>query len=86
MKFLKIFAIATFASLLQSCFNSDDHIFNEADAININVYVALAKTITDVSSKVKADTFHVNDTIFFVTTISPNKIIKVQDYYWLMDG
>ena len=86
MKFLKIFAIATFASLLQSCFNSDDHIFNEADAININVDVALAKTITDVSSKVKADTFHVNDTIFFVTTISPNKIIKVQDYYWLMDG
>ena len=37
MKFLKIFAIAAFASLLQSCFNSDDHIFDEAEAININV-------------------------------------------------
>ena len=86
MKFLKIFAIAAFTSLLQSCFNSDDHIFDEADAIDINVNVALAKTITDITSKVKADTFHVNDTIFFITTISPNKIIKVQDYHWLMDG
>ena len=86
MKFLKIFAIAAFASLLQSCFNSDDHIFDEADAVDINVDVALAKTITDVTSKVKADTFHVNDTIFFIARISPNKIIKVQDYHWLMDG
>ena len=86
MKFLKIFAIVAFTSLLQSCFNSDDHIFDEADAIDINVNVALAKTITDITSKVKADTFHVNDTIFFITTISPNKIIKVQDYHWLMDG
>ena len=86
MKFLKIFAIAAFASLLQSCFNSDDHIFDETEATNINVDVALAKSITDVSSKVKADTFHVNDTIFFIARISPNKIIKVQDYHWLMDG
>ena len=77
MKFLKIFAIAAFASLLQSCFNSDDYIFDEADAVDINVDVALARTITDVTSKVKADTFHVNDTIFFIARISPNKIIKV---------
>ena len=86
MKFLKIFAFVAVASLLQSCFNSDDHIFDEADAIDIKVNASLAKTVTDISSGVKADTFHVNDTIFFAVSISPNKIIKLQDYHWLMDG
>lgn len=86
MKFLKFFAVAAFASLLQSCFNSDDHIFDEAEATNIKVEASLAKSITDITSGIKADTFHVSDTLYFVTTISPNKIIKVQDYHWLMDG
>ncbi|SIN86931.1 hypothetical protein [Fibrobacter sp. UWB11] len=86
MKIFRIFAFATFASLLQSCFNSDDHIFDEAEAIDIKIDASLAKNITEVTSGVKADTFQVNDTVYFITTISPNKIIKVQDYHWLMDG
>ena len=86
MKFLKIFAIAAFASLLQSCFNSDDHIFDKSEAIDIKIEAAIAKSITDLSSGIKADTFHVSDTIFFLTTINPNKNIQVQNYHWLMDG
>jgi hypothetical protein len=42
--------------------------------------------MSEASLNIKADTFHISDTIFFLTTITPNKVIKVQDYHWLMDG
>ena len=86
MKFFKVCIIATLACFLQSCFNSDEHIFDEANASDIKVKASLARSITDIESNVKADTFHVSDTIYFLTTIIPNKIINVQNYYWLMDG
>ncbi|WP_405322922.1 hypothetical protein [Fibrobacter sp.] len=86
MNFLKGFLIAVTAFLLQSCFNSDDHLFDAAQAVDIKVETTLSNSMTDYSKIVKADTFNINDTIFFITTISPNKVIKVQDYQWLMDG
>ena len=86
MKIFKIFAIAAFAILFQSCFNSDEHIFNESESTEIEIEASLARNSTDYSTIVKADTFHIGDTIYFLTSISPNKLIKVQDYHWLMDG
>ena len=86
MKIFKIFAIAAFAILFQSCFNSDEHIFNESESTEIEIEATLARNSTDYSTIVKADTFHIGDTIYFLTSISPNKLIKVQDYHWLMDG
>ena len=86
MNFLKGFLVAVTAFLLQSCFNSDDHLFDAAQAVDIKVETTLSNSMTDYSKIVKADTFNINDTVYFITTISPNKIIKVQDYQWLMDG
>ena len=86
MKKFKIFAFATLASIFQACFNSDDHVFDEADTTDIKIEATLAHSSTDFSAKVKADTFNIGDTVYFLTDISPNKIIKVQDYHWLMDG
>ena len=86
MNFLKGFLIAVIAFLLQSCFNSDDHLFDASQAVDIKVETTLSNSMTDYSKIVKADTFNINDTVYFITTISPNKIIKVQDYQWLMDG
>ena len=86
MKFARIYFLVAIVWLLQSCFDSDDHIFDESEAIDIKVEAYLGKSISDISSNVKADTFHISDTIYFITSVSPNKIIKVQDYHWLMDG
>ncbi|WP_290765287.1 hypothetical protein [Fibrobacter sp. UBA4297] len=85
MNFIKLFIIAVTASFFQSCFNSDDYIFNESEATDIKIQATLAKSLIETNENVKADTFHINDTIFFLTRINPNKIIKVQDYHWLMD-
>ena len=86
MKFIRMSFIVAMAYLLQSCFNSDDYIFNESDATSIIIQASLARSLGESASNVKADTFHINDTVYFQTTVSPNKIIKVQDYHWLMDG
>lgn len=86
MRFLKFGLLATLSTLLLSCFDSDEHIFDETESIEITVVASLAKSATPVVPSVKADTFHIDDTIYFQTTIVPNKIVLVQDYRWLMDG
>lgn len=86
MKFVKIYLLVAIVWLFQSCFNSDDHIFDESEAYDIKVEAYLATSLADAPTGIKADTFHVSDTVYFLTSVTPNKIIKVQDYYWLMDG
>lgn len=86
MKFLRSFILAAVAGLFQSCFNSEDYIFDEAETTDIKIEASLAKSMSDFSTITKADTFHIGDTIYFLTSVSPSKIIKVQDYHWLMDG
>ena len=86
MKFIKSFIVASLACLLQACFNSEDYIFDEAETTDIIVEATLAKSMGDFSNITKADTFHISDTIYFLTTVSPSKSIKVQDFHWLMDG
>ena len=86
MKFLRSFILAAVTGLFQSCFNSEDYIFDEAETTDIKIEASLAKSMSDFSTITKADTFHIGDTIYFLTSVSPSKIIKVQDYHWLMDG
>ncbi len=86
MSFTKWCILAALATIFSSCFDSDDHIFNEAETIEITIDASLAKSATPVSPSVKADTFHISDTVYFQTTITPGKVIFVQDYHWLMDG
>ena len=86
MKFLKTCLLVALAWLFQSCFDSDEHIFNGEETVEITVDASLARSMSVLIPSVKADTFTTSDTIFFLTTITPNKIIRVQDYHWLMDG
>lgn len=86
MKFFQTLIIAATVWLFQSCFDSNDHIFDEDDAISITVDASLSKNIYTLTPSVKADTFYIHDTIYFSVSINPNKIFHVQDYHWLMDG
>ena len=86
MKFIRMSFIVAMAYLLQSCFNSDDYIFNESDATSIIIQASLARSLGESASNVKADTFHINDTVYFQTTVSPNKIIKVHGWQILRIG
>ena len=86
MKFIKSFAVAAIAYLLQSCFNTDDYIFNEADTSEIKVEASVSRSIIETTPLTKADTFLITDTVYFLTRITPSKVIKLQNYQWLMDG
>ncbi len=86
MNFIKAFFVVAAAYILQSCFNSDDYIFNEAETTNIKIESTLAKSLVETGSKIKADTFHIGDTIYFLTSVTPSRTINVQNYQWLMDG
>lgn len=86
MKFTRIYFLVAIVWLFQSCFDSDDHIFDEADATDIKIDATLARSASPILNSVKADTFNINDTIYFQTMVVPNKIIRVQDYHWLMNG
>lgn len=86
MKSVQAFIIVATAWLFQSCFDSNDHLFDEDDAIDIIVDASLSKNMYTLTPSVKADTFNVHDTIYFLASISPNKNFRVQDYHWLMDG
>ena len=86
MKFARIYFLVAIVWLFQSCFDSDDHIFNEAEATDIKIEATLARSTAPILNSVKADTFNINDTIYFQTMVSPNKNIRAQDYHWLMNG
>lgn len=86
MKFIKGFVTVAALWLLQSCFDSSDHIFDEADTVEISIDASLSTSMATPNPSIKADTFNLGDTIYFLTNIVPNKIIRVQDYHWLMDG
>lgn len=86
MKFARIYFLVAIVWLFQSCFDSDEHIFDEADATDISIDATLARSTTPVAVSVKADTFNINDTIYFQTAVVPNKVIRVQEYHWLMNG
>ena len=86
MKLLRGSIVFALAWLLQSCFDSDDHLFDEADAVEISVEASVARSITTSNQGIKADTFNIGDTVYFLTTVNPSKLINVQDYHWLMDG
>ena len=86
MKFIQTIIIVATAWLLQSCFDSNDHLFDEDDAIDITVEATLSHVMSAPMPSVKADTFNIHDTIFLLANVGPNKAFHIQDYYWLMDG
>lgn len=86
MKYVQTFCIVVAAWIFQSCFNSNDHIFDEDDSIEISVDASLSHTMYTLTPSIKADTFNIHDTIYFIASITPNKNFRVQDYHWLMDG
>ena len=86
MKFIQTLIIAATVWLFQSCFDSNEYIFDEDDAIDIKIDATLSHAMSAPVPSVKADTFNIHDTIFLLAIVSPNKIFHIQDYYWLMDG
>ena len=86
MKFIQTLIIIATVWLLQSCFDSNEHIFDEDDSIDITVEVTLSHVMSAPMPSVKADTFNIHDTIFLLANVGPNKAVHIQDYYWLMDG
>ena len=85
MKFLKTCLLVALAWLFQSCFDSDEHIFNGEETVEITVDASLARSMSVLIPSVKADTFTTSDTIFFLTTsINFSNIMqKCNDVHWI---
>lgn len=75
-----------FVTLLLSCTNSDDYIFDESDATPIQVSAYMTSAFDPTESQVKCDTVSPTDSVIFIANVSPSKSIRTKKYYWTIDG
>ncbi|MCF0225017.1 MAG: hypothetical protein HUK20_12170 [Fibrobacter sp.] len=75
-----------FLALLYACSDSMDITFDESETrfISINAYTTRSFDLE--SDRKKQDTVSPGDSLIFLSTISPSKSIRLQRYYWNLDG
>ncbi len=69
-----------------ACTNSDDYLYNENDVNEVTISAQMALDIDSISIQIKADTVQLGDTIIFIAEVKPSKSIRLQHYYWTLDG
>lgn len=79
-------ALILSVALLSSCSQSDNALFNEADAQYITLNAYMSKNVDTGTVKIKSDTIHPGDSLILLTTVYPSKSIRSKDYYWAIDG
>ncbi|MBR4786014.1 MAG: hypothetical protein IK012_12310 [Fibrobacter sp.] len=84
-RILAIFACAL-ALFYAACTNSDDFLYNEADATFIEVSAEMAYSFDSISERIKSDTLNPGDSLIFIANILPSKSIKIKRYLWTLDG
>jgi hypothetical protein len=73
-------------ALLTSCSDSDQYLFNEDDAVALQIHAEMALTYEIDSARVRADTVSSKDTLIFIGEISPNRQAHYREYFWTLDG
>jgi len=79
-------ALLILAFLIASCSDSDDFIFDQAEQTEISISAMLSTELDSINRKGKADTIHPRDTLTFIAEIDPSRSIRMQKYYWTLDG
>lgn len=74
------------AFLFSACTDSDEYLHNISDTLNVTVSASMTRSLDSSSRMVKADTIHPDDTLIFLADVTPTKTIKLQKYFWLLDG
>lgn len=74
------------AALLAACTNSDDALFDASESSSISISAKLSIEKDSVSRQGKADTICPTDTLTFIADVEPSRSIRMQKYYWTLDG
>ena len=83
--FSVIFAIAAL-SMLTSCSDSDQYLYDEEDSVALQIHAEMAITYEIDSLRVRADTITSKDTLIFIGEITPSRQAHYREYYWTLDG
>lgn len=79
--------VALFAALVFfACTNSDELLYDESQSIFVDISVEMATSFDSSSTRIKADTVRVGDSLIFIANILPSKSIKLKRYLWFLDG
>lgn len=71
---------------LNGCTDSDQYLFKPESSKNVEVQAYITRSFEQESEKTKLDTIVPGDSLIFFTSIYPSKSIRLQRYYWNMDG
>lgn len=87
MKFIRNFLLfISIFSLIVSCSNGDDYLFNEDEISPIQISAFMTTSFNTQDQLVKTQTLAPNDSVIFIANVSPSKSIRMQKYYWTIDG
>ena len=79
--------LAAFLALtFLACTNSDDALYDESSNSSISISAKLLLEKDSISRQGKADTVRPGDTLTFIADIEPSRSIRIQRYYWTLDG
>lgn len=83
--FILAFLACNLVNLI-ACSNSDDYLFNQSETTFIQVNAYVTESFENSADRKKQDTLIPGDSVIFLASISPSKSIRMQKYFWTMDG
>ncbi len=90
MRFLDLLKVWLGAFLVAAgicgCTDSDEYYYVDDKPHDIAVKAFITRTFDSTSVNVRQDTIRPGDSLVFLTEIYPSKSIRIQRYYWTLDG
>ncbi|SHK53218.1 hypothetical protein [Fibrobacter sp. UWEL] len=86
IRYLQALIITLLVIGLNGCTDSDKYVFEPDGLKDIAVEAYITRSFEQESERTKLDTIVPGDSIIFLTAIYPSKSIRLQRYYWNMDG
>lgn len=81
----RLFLILLVSIILSACSDSDDYLF-ESEVSSIEIETKITTSYSGGDVRIGQDTLSTNDTILFSAEILPSNSIKLQEYFWTLDG
>ena len=86
MKILLAILTCIAVLFLNGCSDSDQYLFDASDMKSIEVSAFMTRSLEQEDLRTKQDTINPGDSIIFITSIYPSKSVRLQRYYWNIDG
>ena len=84
-KWLAFFSVSVLAFIM-ACSNGDDALFDTDESMDISISAKMTIDLDSINLQTKSDTIRATDTMTFIAEILPSRSIRMQKYYWTLDG